>query len=663
MMPLYPKIINLQLEQIEIVKVYFDKGLAGDFFKDVHFPPVAAKLYWLHKLAMRMKISQEELYDLHNPIMDTEEGVHLIECYEQMMKLLKAEENAVFSAWAKEVPAQIRKNLAKPLLIRDENKLLSLNFDPQLVATLREVKYMQILDQEGIPQEAQNLFARVEELDRNIKNLNRTIQWYNWLRSKTVPVELELIKDQMTVIDQAINIALETLDWTEDVWDTINSIHENVKDLYDRVYLAQVNLKNVTKNMEKWANYPLYDRKDGKKDQLLYLEDRIERRLKCYNNIKKSAVELSAMLSDNYQLFFKTSMPSPDDDEEEEIEEVAAPTPVGSRKSKRKKGEKTGKEKPSISREESPEGKKTPGSAKKGKGKKGAKVKQEVKEEIKTEEEELVELTAEEHQQELEVIAEARRQIWDQYLLYIDGLVCDLFLKGVMFSFGVIYSEMEGFKAPLFEVALELQDPFIRFKPSLDEEDESCFYRLMQSLIEDIITMAEMIPRVAPGSDSIHYRIIIDSNEDVTDMVKEILFRVKQGTEKAIQYGEGYTKYSYLWLENRQTFLRNFLVYGKGDVSAREKAKSTVAMNVLPNIQQFKEQIDMYEDLYHDVSTLNYDRVNLLFFKFLGRENRVGACNRRLVTNRRKTSSPSYFKYCLQMGKFVQTTFSGTCYK
>lgn len=590
MTPKYMRLIELQNEQLAITKEMFDEGLNDYYRKDTYYPPVAARLNWLNKLRLRIKIPMDDLLFLNNPVLETEEGLHMQSMYEQMIELIEDEEEYVFEGWAEEVPDECELHLNKSLLVRDEDMLLSLNFAPELVAILREVKYMNILEKEDIPQEAVDLFARVEELTKNIWNLNRTIQWYNWLRTKTKPVEYELIFDQMVEIDKAIDLLIETLNWNSDMWETINAIHESVKDLYDRVYQAQINLRKVLTTMDKWAIIPLYDRKDGKKDQLLYLDDRSERRHRRYKVIKDSALSIALMLDDNYRLYLKAEPPCDECEEEEEIEEVASPTPVASRKGKRDKDKKKGDEKPEEKADDDKKSKKG-----KKKGKKGKKAPKVVEEEENAVPEELE-----------DTLVEERRIKWVSYLGYVDGLVGDMLLKAVMYSFGVYLSEMEpGRKAPLFEVAMELQEPYIRFVPSLNEDDEGCFYAIMKSILDDIVTMSEMIPRVAVHLDLLHYRCTIENNEDVQEIVKETLSKVQDGTTKAINYSQNFEKYSYLWLDNRQAFLKQFLLYGR--VLTPEEAEivmedSAAIKETPPSINQFKAQIDYYEELYHTVS-------------------------------------------------------------
>lgn len=77
------------------------------------------------------------------------------------------------------MPDIIAENIIKPVLIRleDETLQIAINFDPQLEAILKEVKYLKILGKEGIPQEALDFYDRNEELTGYILNLTRTVEW------------------------------------------------------------------------------------------------------------------------------------------------------------------------------------------------------------------------------------------------------------------------------------------------------------------------------------------------------------------------------------------------------------------------------------------------------------------------------------------------------
>lgn len=69
--------------------------------------------------------------------------------------------------------------------------------------------------------------------------------------------------------------------------------------------------------------------------------------------------------------------------------------------------------------------------------------------------------------------------------------------------------EMETGRAsfPLFQVALQLQEPDIVFLPSLKADDLNGFYHLIESLLSDIIRMSVLIKRVAKCLSEANYKV------------------------------------------------------------------------------------------------------------------------------------------------------------
>lgn len=59
--------------------------------------------------------------------------------------------------WAKAVPQKVKQGLSRSLIKRDQMSMLVLNFDPELLAVLKEVNYLKQVSYEDIPQEALNV--------------------------------------------------------------------------------------------------------------------------------------------------------------------------------------------------------------------------------------------------------------------------------------------------------------------------------------------------------------------------------------------------------------------------------------------------------------------------------------------------------------------------
>lgn len=65
-----------------------------------------------------------------------------------------------------------------------------------------------------------------------------------------------------------------------------------VECLYSRLVQIQGNLDEVKEVMTKWAQSPLFVRRDGKKDTTLCIEEREERTKKRYDEIKGVATRI-----------------------------------------------------------------------------------------------------------------------------------------------------------------------------------------------------------------------------------------------------------------------------------------------------------------------------------------------------------------------------------
>eukprot|EP00731_Ephydatia_muelleri_P036494 Em0265g1a len=85
-------------------------------------------------------------------------------------------------------------------------------------------------------------------------------------------VEYPLIEGKLRSINEQLEKAISQLNWTSDgVWEYIESIRDQVRDLEERVRKSKVNVESISALMATWAQQPLYQRK---KDSLLNLEER-----------------------------------------------------------------------------------------------------------------------------------------------------------------------------------------------------------------------------------------------------------------------------------------------------------------------------------------------------------------------------------------------------
>lgn len=89
---------------------------------------------------------------------------------------------------------------------------------------------------------------------------------------------------------------------------------------------------------------------------------------------------------------------------------------------------------------------------------------------------------------------------------------------------------------------------------------------------------------------------------ELSDMREEISTRVSNVVSEAIKYRDSYGAYAYLWVDDRQFFLSQFLLYSR--VLTQEEMDQAGDEGVPedpPTLDKFKKQVDSYEAVYLEV--------------------------------------------------------------
>ncbi|KAI8492613.1 Dynein heavy chain 9, axonemal, partial [Branchiostoma belcheri] len=516
----YPTILSMYDRDLDTAKQMYDRYMteekANGGIPPVHknMPPIAGALKWTQELRDRITQPMSNLKNLNHPCMDGEKARLMLTKYDEMMELLKNYEKACYQKWADGVAEACQFNLEQPLITRNgETKLISVNFSPQLVAVLREVKYLENLQRSDIPDTAAEIYAKNETFRKYRANLDLTVAWYNKVRENVLEVEFPLIEDQLAEIDNQLSRAEVSLSWKDDgVWEYIQETRDMVHDLEMRVFKAKTNLENVQKIMEQWCTAPLYERKDGKEVSLLNLDDREERLAKRYAETKESGNKIHDLVKENLG-FFK---------------------------------------------------------------------------------------------------AEEDTDIWRAYVDYVDDMVVDGFFNAIHCSLNFLLDIMgsKGQVSPLFESRLELRAPDMVFEPSLEFRAEDGFYDLMEMIINDIYKLASLVPRLAAHSGIEHYQPDLEEMDDLSDMRQELMDCVQSVMNQALEYRNSFDTYAYLWVDDRNEFMRQFLLYNH--VLTPEEIEAHAEEGVPecpPTLEQFKEQIDTYEKIYDDLTQVAPTRV------------------------------------------------------
>ncbi|KAM6412695.1 LOW QUALITY PROTEIN: dynein axonemal heavy chain 11 [Pluvialis apricaria] len=152
--------------------------------------------------------------------------------------------------------------------------------------------------------------------------------------------------------------------------------------------------------------------------------------------------------------------------------------------------------------------------------------------------------------------------------------------------------------APLFQAQMMTE---IQFKPSkpLEKEAGDGFYDPVDELLGAVFRMSAQNDR---------------DMFDLSEIRKEIMERVASLTSKALEDRRSLARYASLWLEKRSEFMKQFLLRGHGLASTKMPLTDEVSQQP-PTIQLFKERIDIYENLYVQISNFEDSTIFERWFK------------------------------------------------
>ncbi|CAM9713793.1 unnamed protein product [Bubo scandiacus] len=303
--PCYSALLGMFKAELENVKVLYDTRSWGGQTVHKNMPPVAGQLQWALELQQRLEGTHRDLFAIDHPVMLGAEAVLVSEKYREMMGLLQGHREKVYEEWVCGAGQDCHFSLEQPLILRDPgSSLLSVNFSRELVAVLREVKYLNLQQQQDIPGSAGSLFAQNETFQKFVDNLDLIVGWYNEVKQKLLPVELPLVTGELEAVDGRLASAEHTLFWHhEGVLEYIQEMREILYDLQTRVQKAKLNRENIVQLMEECSAAPLFGRKDNKETALLDLEGKANALTKRCAALRDVGVKIREMVEENADLF------------------------------------------------------------------------------------------------------------------------------------------------------------------------------------------------------------------------------------------------------------------------------------------------------------------------------------------------------------------------
>ncbi|CAL4154033.1 unnamed protein product, partial [Meganyctiphanes norvegica] len=192
--------------------------------------------------------------------------------------------------------------LSQPLTKRRGDGTIGVNFSTSLLEGLQELKYTWVIGDQVDTKDSQ-LTSCQSTFGQYITNLQTMVDGYNYIFFHTTAIEQKLIEEEMNEINKHIQHGEDNLTWKSDgIWSYIETLSNLVNDLEQRVRRVQKNLCDMDDLLLTWVQQPIYERKEGKKDTLLNLEDRNERLKKVYSTINSDGEKIKCMVNENKTL-------------------------------------------------------------------------------------------------------------------------------------------------------------------------------------------------------------------------------------------------------------------------------------------------------------------------------------------------------------------------
>ncbi|XP_062322712.1 dynein axonemal heavy chain 11 isoform X2 [Osmerus eperlanus] len=303
--PNFQVLLQLFMDELEECKHLYNSQLQGLTPVPKNMPRMSGALKWAKMLRERIQTPWESFRFVLDMPMEGAEMELVYHMYMEMSTLLDQFEDDVYNDWCRGLEQICQFNLEQPLINRHPTSgLISVNFNPKLVAVLRDVRYILALDQTNIPAAAMAVYEKRETFIKYIGSLQLMAQWYNTLKQTVLEVEFPLIRAELANLDLELGRAETVLTWQDpDSWNFIQATKHVVQNLQWRVQRTKDNCDAIQTLMKGWSKQALFCRKDNRRDALLQLDDRSDRVSKRYSATQKDGCTIHKLIQENMSYF------------------------------------------------------------------------------------------------------------------------------------------------------------------------------------------------------------------------------------------------------------------------------------------------------------------------------------------------------------------------
>ncbi|KAK2510561.1 hypothetical protein Q9233_017618 [Columba guinea] len=270
-----------------------------------NMPPVAGALCWARELRARIQVPFDHFRRI--PHLCVSVPAKLLYDHLDSFSLINLifflwYQEKLYADWSQTVSEKSQYNLTQPLIRRDpETKLVTVNFDPQLVLVLREVSYLSGSRLGAIPPPAAEIYSSKESYRQLAANLELMVNRYNKVLKTVLEWGKGLTEGAQELSPAALKKSSQSSHFLPGVWDHISMVMDDVHDLEQRIQKAKNNVEEIQTIVGSWAS-PIFVRRDCKTESLLSLEDCQDRLERRYSLVRESGQRIHLLVKENQSL-------------------------------------------------------------------------------------------------------------------------------------------------------------------------------------------------------------------------------------------------------------------------------------------------------------------------------------------------------------------------
>lgn len=308
--PKFPKYIAILIADIDRIQDILERNVLSVPIRErtaiyLQFPPYSASIHWAKDMLERIEENMQQFICLNLHVEDKDLLKSLNERHESLCKTLKDFQDTTFQDWKTEVETG-GETWLNEFLFADGGELDSIvvNFRPELYGSLKEIRYLKVAGYDDIPELAKMLDKQFLKFRKYMICLDNVAQSYNEILNIASDVELNLLRARIDEIDLMILEGRESLKWADPgVDEYINKLEGPVESLLGKVRQAVDNVDLISKLVLTWVDQPLFSRKDGKRNNLLSLDDHaMQRKQKQYKEVEETSVKIQETIQKNKEL-------------------------------------------------------------------------------------------------------------------------------------------------------------------------------------------------------------------------------------------------------------------------------------------------------------------------------------------------------------------------